>query len=89
MFEWVLHTPLVLICLYKMEGERRESEAVEDFDITAWKVSKYGVIPGPFFRISGVNLVFSPNTGNCGHEITSYLDTFHAVYFMSDSNSKI
>ena len=35
MFEWVLHTPLVLICLYKMEGERRESEAVEDFDITA------------------------------------------------------
>ena len=56
MFEWVLHTPLVLICLYKMEGERRESEAVEDFDITAWKVSKYGVIPSPYFRISGVNL---------------------------------
>ena len=32
----------------------------------AWKVSKYGVISGPYF------LVFGP-------EITPYFDTFHAV----------
>ena len=37
---------------------------------TAWKVSKYGVISGPYFpvfglntMIYGVNSVFSPNTG--------------------------
>ena len=33
---------------------------------TAWKVSKYGVI-------------FGPNVGKCGPEITPYLDAFHAV----------
>ena len=36
----------------------------------AWKVSKYGVISGPYFP------VFSPNTGKYGPEITPYLDTF-------------
>ena len=41
--------------------------------ITAWKVSKYVVISGPYFP------VFSPNTGKYGPEITPYLDTFHAV----------
>ena len=41
--------------------------------ITAWKVSKYGVISGLYFP------VFSPNTGKYGPEITPYLDTFHAV----------
>ena len=40
---------------------------------TAWKVSKYGVISGPYFP------VFGPNTGKYGPEITPYLDTFHAV----------
>ena len=34
--------------------------------ITAWKVSKYGVISGP-------------NTGKYRREVTPYLDTFHAV----------
>ena len=44
---------------------------------TAWKVSKYRVISGPYFP------VFSPNTGQYGPEITPYLDTFHAVtYFL-------
>ena len=41
---------------------------------TAWKVSKYGVISGPYFP------VFSPNTGKYGPEITRYLDTFHTVF---------
>ena len=36
--------------------------------ITAWKVSRYGVIAGPYFS------VFGP-------EITPYLNTFHAVYY--------
>ena len=39
---------------------------------TAWKVSKYVVISGPYFP------VFNPNTGEYGPEITPYLDTFHA-----------
>ena len=44
---------------------------------TAWKVSKYRVISGPYFP------VFSPNTGKYGPEITPYLDIFHAVtYFL-------
>ena len=40
---------------------------------TAWKVSKYGVISGPYFP------VFSPNTGKYGPEITPYFDTFHTA----------
>ena len=41
--------------------------------ITAWKVSKYGVISGPYFP------VFSPNVEKYGPDITPYLETFHAV----------
>ena len=41
--------------------------------VTAWKVSKYGVISGPYFPVFGLN------TGKYGPEITPYLDTFHAV----------
>ena len=37
------------------------------------KVSKYGVISGPYFP------VFSPNTEKYGPEITPYMDTFHVV----------
>ena len=40
---------------------------------SAWKVSKYGVISGPYF------LVFRLNTGKCEPEITAYLDNFHTV----------
>ena len=50
---------------------------------TAWKVSKYGVISGPYFPAFRLNMeiysVFSPNTGKCGPESNSYLDTFQAV----------
>ena len=38
--------------------------------LTAWKLSKYGVISGP-------------TTGKYGPEITPYLDTFHAVVGIS------
>ena len=41
---------------------------------TALKVSKYGVISGPYFPVFGLN------TGKYGPEMTPYLDTFHAVY---------
>ena len=41
--------------------------------LTAWKVSKYGVISGPYFPIFGLN------TGKYGPEKTPYLDTFYAV----------
>ena len=40
---------------------------------TGWKVSKYGVISGPYFPVFGLN------TGKYGPEITPYLDTFHVV----------
>ena len=50
------------------------------------EMSKYGVISGPCFlafalntKIYGVNLVFRPNTGKYGLEITPCLDSFHAV----------
>ena len=54
--------------------------------VTAWKVSKYGVISGPYFSAFGlntgiypINSVFSPNTGKYGPEISPYFGTFHAV----------
>ena len=40
---------------------------------TAWKVSKYGVISGPYFP------VFRLKTEKYGPEITPHLGTFHAV----------
>ena len=45
--------------------------------ITAWKVSKYGAFPGPYFAVFGLN------TAKYGPEITLYLDTFRAVNVMS------
>ena len=42
--------------------------------ITAWEVSKYGVISGPYFPVFGINI------GKHGPEVTPYLVTFHAVY---------
>ena len=42
---------------------------------TAWKKSKDGVFPGPYFPVVGLN------TGKYGPEKTPYLDTFHAVVF--------
>ena len=41
--------------------------------ITAWKVSKYGVIPDPYFPVFGLY------TGKYGPEITPYLETLDAV----------
>ena len=38
-----------------------------------WKVSKYGVISGPYFPVFGLNI------GKYGPEINPYLDIFHAV----------
>ena len=32
-----------------------------------------------FYSVSRIFSVFNPNTGKYGPEITSYLDTFHAV----------
>ena len=41
--------------------------------VTAWKVSKCGVISSPYFPVFGLITV------KYGPEITPYLDTFHAV----------
>ena len=47
--------------------------------VIPWKLSKYGVISGPYFT------VFSPNAEKYGPEITPYLDTFHAVHLASQN----
>ena len=39
----------------------------------AWKVSRYGVISGPYIPVPGLN------TGKYGPEVTPDLDTFQAV----------
>ena len=44
-----------------------------NFNTTASKVSKQGVISGPYFPVFGLT------TGKYGPEMTAYLDTFHAV----------
>ena len=64
--------------------------------ITAWKMSKYGVISGPYFPVFGLNTeiygvisVFNLNTRKYGPEITPYLDTFHAVHYSKLIASKL
>ena len=52
---------------------------IDSVSSTVWKVSKNGVISGPYFPIREKISVFSPNTGKYGPEISPYLDTFHAV----------
>ena len=52
----------------------------EGIKVSAWKVSKYGFISGPYFP------VFNPNTGKYGPEMTPYLDTFHAVSAYAESH---
>ena len=58
---------------------------------TARKMSKYGVFPGPYFPVFGLNTeiyevfyVFSPNTGKYRPEKTPYLYTFHAAFSIKD-----
>ena len=52
---------------------------------TASKVSKYGVISGPYFPL----FVFSPNTSKYGAEITPYLNIIHAVIATSDDETTL
>ena len=44
------------------------------YRLTVWKVSKYGVISGPYFP------VFSPKTGKYGPEITPFFGHFNYKY---------
>ena len=52
----------------------------ETYPGKASKVSKYGVISGPYFPVFRLNTeiysVFSPNSGKEEPEITPYFDTF-------------
>ena len=61
---------------------------LNDF-FTAWKVSKYGVFSGPYFRpfglkreIYSLNLGIQSECGKNGPEKTRYLDTFHAIFII-------
>ena len=57
-----------------LRGQCKDKQNGEyETDFTAGKVSKYVVISGPYFPVFGMN------TGKYGPEITTYLDTFHAV----------
>ena len=73
----IFHKIHCCYCSYK--DTRRK---LISFLLTAWKVSKYGVISGLCFP------VFSPNKGKYGPEITRYLDTFHAVSGLNNINLK-
>ena len=62
----------------------RETRISEDF--IAWKVSKYRVLAGPYFRafgqnteIYGENLRIQSECREYGPEETPYSDTFHTV----------
>ena len=52
---------------------------ISSWTITAWKVSKYGVIFGPYFPAFDLS-VFSLNAGKYVPEITPYLGTFQVVH---------
>ena len=57
------------------------------------KVSKYGVISGPYFRIFGLNTeIYSVNLRNQSKlrkiRTRSNLDTFHAVYSMNNDTKR-
>ena len=54
-----------------------------NFD-TAWKVSKYGVFSGPYFPVFGLNTETYSKWGKYGPEKFSYLDTFHAVWYIQN-----
>ena len=65
-------------------------------DNSTWKVSKYGVFPGPYFPvfalitgIYSVNLPISANIRKYGPEKTPYLVTFHAVIITPIENISI
>ena len=64
---------------------------------TMWKVSKYGIFSGTYFPVFGLNTeryskrrdtpyfpVFSSNVGSYGLEKAPYLDTFLAVFHISN-----
>ena len=47
-----------------------------------WKLSKYGVLSGPYFPIFGLNTeIYGVNTWKYRPEKTPYLDTFLAVEY--------
>ena len=51
-------------------------------DVTAQKLSKYGVFSGPYFPVFGLKIsVFSPNKGNKDQKKLHTWDTFHTVHF--------
>ena len=60
----------------------------ESLNITAWKVSKYGIFLVHIFPLLDwyYRSVFSQNAGKYGPEKTPYLDTFHAVDFNETLN---
>ena len=63
---------VIEITLFKILRKSTINRISTSFN-TTWKVSKYGVVSGPYFS------VFWLNTGKYGPEITPYLATFHAV----------
>ena len=68
---WTLSTQCILCC-HRLDFIRWKIGIyrISHTFITAWKVSKYGVISGPYFPVFGLN------TGKYGPEKTPYLDTF-------------
>ena len=69
MFECVPKTSLLRWGIYS-----------EDYSNHSWKVSKYGVLSGPYFPVFGLN------TGNYGPEKTPYLKRILKVVSIANNN---
>ena len=68
---FALHT----IRIWQTTKKKKQTKLTKSFlfsglvlHLTAWNVSKYGVISGPYFAL------FSPNAGKYGPEIIPYLE---------------
>ena len=81
-FYWIMLVMQTLAIILKSFYQLAFRLEVQYFDVeivlslkraTAWNVSKYGVISGPYFPVFGLNIE------KYGPEITPYLGTFHAV----------
>ena len=69
----VVETPIFLLLILLNFLLRFSTEKGLSKWVTAWKVSKYEDISGPYFP------VFSPKTRKYGPETIPYLETFHEV----------
>ena len=77
----------MLMFKHKIWHREQSKTHEKNINITAWKVSKYGVFSGPYLPVSGLNteiygvdLRIQSETGKYRPEKTPHLDTFYAMH---------